>query len=176
MKTTSPEDFSVSPSQGILLPNSDIAIKILFKAAPGSNEKSHRFLIQALATKNPNVQDINWSDPAAQSFKLSAVMEREERGSIYIDSRQSLFSNASTIDILSIAGLERQREKQMDCSKELTFQIDKLKSEVEKARHRLTFSKDMEIINRGQAEKGYSMTSLIFTVVLGAVIGAFFMA
>ena len=122
------------------------------------------------------MQDINWSDPAAQSFKLSAVMEREERGSIYMESRQSVLSNASTIDLLSVASLERHRNEIMNNSKDLTFQIDKLKSEVEKARHRLNFSKDLEVINRTQGDKGYSKTSLMIAGLVGLVIGAFFMA
>lgn len=179
IKTTSPQDFIVNPPQGYLKTYENITIRINFKGTEESIDKTHKFLVQAYASNNENVSEINWSNPNVQNSKISLVFVRDMRDSVYGDTSVSLdASSRFSLDITSDPYEEAEKHKNelMTQSRSLTSTLDKIKTEIEKAKHRLNFSKDLESLHKSNTSRGYSVTHLLIAALVGMLIGAFFMS
>ena len=70
---------------------------------------------------------------------------------------------------------EKHKNELMTESKLLTSAVDKLKTEVEKAKHRFSFSQDLESLHRAHMRKSYTTKHLMIAVGVGIILGAFFM-
>jgi hypothetical protein len=70
---------------------------------------------------------------------------------------------------------EKHKHELMTQSKLLTSTVDKLKTEVEKAKHRFIFSQDLETLHRAHMRKSYTSKHLMIAVGVGIILGAFFM-
>lgn len=168
----------MSPSQGSLRTNEDISVRINFKGNEESVDKTHKFLVQAHASTSENASEINWSNPNVQNTKISLSFVRDFRDSVYGDTRVSLdtsarFSADMSTDLYE--DVEKHKNELMTESKSLTSTLDKIKTEIEKAKHRLNFSKDLESLHKAHTSKNYSYTHLLVGALVGFLIGAFFM-
>ena len=178
IKTTSPQDFLVSPSQGYLRNDEEISVRINFKGTEDSTEKIHKFLIQAYASNTENVSEINWSNPNVQNNKVSLSFNKDLKETQFGDSRISLdntFRYSMDIAPDTYEEAEMHKNELMTESKLLTSAVDKLKTEVEKAKHRFIFSQDLESLHRAHMRKSYTSKHLMIAVGVGIILGAFFM-
>ena len=193
IKTTSPQDFLVSPSQGYLRNDEEISVRINFKGTEDSTEKIHKFLIQAYASNTENVPEINWSNPNVQNNKVSLSFNKDLKETQFADSMissgtfmkdaqfgDSMISSDTfrySMDIAPDTNEEAENHKKelMTESKLLTSAVDKLKTEVEKAKHRFIFSQDLESLHRAHMRKSYTSKHLMIAVGVGIILGAFFM-
>lgn len=178
IKTTSPQDFLVNPSQGYLRNDEEISVRINFKGTEDSTDKIHKFLIQAYAAHTENVSEINWSNPNVQNTKISLSFNRNGKETQFGDTRTSLdtafrYSMDIAPDLYDEA--EKHKNELMTESKVLTSAVDKLKTEVEKAKHRFSFSQDLENLHRAHMRKSYTTKHLMIAVGVGIIVGAFFM-
>ena len=70
VKTSSPKTFTVSPTTGIINPQSTALLKISLVNSDDSLQKAHKFLIQAVPSTDIN--KTNWASPSVEEHKISA--------------------------------------------------------------------------------------------------------
>ena len=70
VKTSSPKNFLVSPTAGVILPFSQLNLKISLLSPEEALQKSHKFLIQALPSND--LSKVNWNNPGIEEHKIAA--------------------------------------------------------------------------------------------------------
>jgi hypothetical protein len=70
MKSSSPKDFEIVKSEGLILPNTALTIQILYKISLESFERFHKFLLQTVPSDD--LESANWKSNAVHEYKLFA--------------------------------------------------------------------------------------------------------
>lgn len=72
---------------------------------------------------------------------------------------------------MNVSGFAAQYTELMSSTTELSKQNEKLKEEIEKAKHRLKFSRDLESVGKSEAKEGLPFWYLVIAFLIGIVIG-----
>lgn len=185
IKVSSPKDFLVSPNSGAIPRNSETVVSVSFIGTPESSSKPHKFLIQTLACTDSS--KVDWTRPDVKEFKLPTKFEigellSEDKYMNYrddpISKNESMQDYNSSSNKDSVYGepeedylaLEDQKKTITAKNSDLTSNIDKLTAEIENAKHKLKFSKDLEIIT-SESMKKYGVHHLAGMFVIGILIG-----
>ena len=148
-------------------------MQISFLGPLESTSKIHKFLDQVLICSDPAIA--NWKSADVREFKISTKFGGEEVRPEEKDIRESSFMKESVFGDVEelkeeISSLDERKKIITSKNSELTGSIDKLQSEIDKAMHKLRFSKDLDIrLSEGVGK--YGIHHLVGVFMLGFLIG-----
>ena len=152
--------------------NSQASVQISFLGPLESVNKIHKFLVQVVICSDP--EKANWKSAEVREFKISTKFEGEEFRPEERDikdsfMKESVYGDAEELKE-DISSYEEKKKIITSKNSELTGSIDKLQSEIDKATHKLRFSKDIDIMVSESVGK-YGIPHLVAVFVLGLLIG-----
>ena len=167
IKTTSPTHFNIAPCQGTLSPNSQTTVNFSLVRTEEALKKVHKF--QVLIVEG-EISSADWAKYKEAHKLRSEIVKSESPQKSFNESFYFETSNDTEKD------LEEERQRLTKKSSEITQQIDRLKVDIEKANHKLRFSKDLESFMKGEAVQGYSLLHLGISFLVGMCLGYFFLS
>lgn len=187
IKTSSRNEFLVSPTTSVIRPKEESLIQVTFSGPPEARNKGQKFLIQIAFASDLKLVD--WSSKENLEFKLGTkflvadVEDKAPEPRVEEKDESFTFKNSSVYndiefedDGTSGKSLEDEKKGITEKNAIITNQIREIKKEIEQDRYKLKFKNETSHVAGNENSAKYSIPHVLLSFVIGLFLGFYILA
>ena len=178
VKTSSKNEFLVTPITSVIRPKDEAAVQLTFTGPPESRNKGQKFQVQIAFASDLKLVD--WNSKENLDFRLGTrfmVADLEEKPFETSQNNPSVYNDIEFEDDSGASkSLEEEKKNLTDKNLSITNEIRQLTQEIDQVKYKLKFKKETSHVAAPEKGSKYSIPHVLFCFVVGLFLGFYILA